>query len=80
MTNEEMKQVLAKNGLAEKEIEKVSDKFDAEKITEIVDGASNPKEAFEALHNFYPELEVEKLQKQCDFVMEQVEAAMKGIC
>ena len=77
MTNEEMKMALAKNGLAEKEIEKVSDKFDAEKITEIVDGASNPKEAFEALHNFYPELEVEKLQKQCDFVMEQVEAAMK---
>ena len=78
MTNEEMKQVLAKGGVAEADIEKVSDKFDAEKITEIVETASTPKEALEALHAFYPELEVEALQKQCDFVMEQVEAAMKG--
>ncbi|WP_407429507.1 ComC/BlpC family leader-containing pheromone/bacteriocin [Treponema sp.] len=77
MTNEEMKMTLAQNGIAQAEIEKISGKFDAEKITEIVEGASNPKEAFEALHTFYPELEVEKLQKQCDFVMEQVEAAMK---
>ena len=78
MTNEEMKQVLAKGGVAEADIEKVSDKFDAEKITELVEAASTPKEALEALHAFYPELEVEALQKQCDFVMEQVEAAMKG--
>ena len=77
MTNEEMKKALTKDGVAEADIEKISEKFDAEKITEIVDGASNSKEAFEALHNFYPELEVEKLQEQCDFVMEQVEAAMK---
>ena len=77
MTNEEMKMALAKGGVAEADIEKVSDKFDAEKITEIVEGASSPKEAFENLHAFYPELEVEKLQKQCDFIQEQVEAAMK---
>ena len=78
MTNEEMKQVLAKGGVAEADIEKVSDKFDAEKITEIVEAASTPKEAMEALHTFYPELEVEKMQEQMDFVQSQVEAAMKG--
>ena len=77
MTNEEMKQALAKGGIATADIEKISDKYDAEKITEIVEGANNPKEAFENLHAFYPELEVEALQKQCDFVMEQIEAAMK---
>jgi len=76
MTNEEMKMEFAKSGVSTADIEKISEKYDAEKITEIVDGASNPKEAFEALHNFYPELEVEALQKQCDFVKEQVEAAM----
>ncbi|MBQ9909184.1 MAG: hypothetical protein IJM48_05230 [Treponema sp.] len=78
MTNEEMKMALAKGGVAEADIEKVSDKFDAEKITEIVEAASTPKEAMEALHAFYPELEVEKMQKQMDFVQSQVEAAAKG--
>ena len=78
MTNEEMKMALAKDGLTAAEIEKVSEKYDAEKITELVEAASTPKEAMEALNAFYPELEVEALQKQCDFVMEQVEAAMKG--
>ena len=78
MTNEEMKRALANGGVSTAEIENVSDRFDAEKITEIVEAASTPKEAMEALNAFYPELEVEALQKQCDFVMEQVEAAMKG--
>ena len=78
MTNEEMKKALAKNGVAEAEIEKVSDKFDAEKITELVEAASTPKEALEALHAFYPELEVEKMQEQMDFVQSQFEAAAKG--
>ena len=77
MTNEEMKQALAQGGIATADIEKISDKFDAEKITEIVEGASSPKEAFENIHAFYPELEVEKLQKQCDFVQQQVEASLK---
>ena len=77
MTNEEMKQALAKGGVSTADIEKISSKYDAEKITEIVEAASSPKEAFENLHAFYPELEVEALQKQCDFVMEQIEAAMK---
>ena len=78
MTNEEMKMTLAKDGLTAAEIEKVSDKFDAEKITELVEAASTPKEALEALHAFYPELEVEKMQEQMDFVQSQFEAAAKG--
>ena len=78
MTNEEMKMALAKDGLIAVEIEKVSEKFDAEKITEIVEAASTPKEALEALHAFYPELEVEKMQEQMDFVQSQFDAAAKG--
>lgn len=77
MTNEEMKKALAQGGVATADIEKVSEKFDAEKITEIVEGASNPKEAFENLHAFYPELEVEKLEEQMDFVQDQLEASAK---
>ena len=76
MTNEEMKRALAQSGMATAEIEKVSDKYDAEKITELVETANTPEEAFAALHAVYPELEVEALQKQCDFVKEQVEAAL----
>ena len=76
MTNEEMKQALANGGVSTAEIEKVSDRFDAEKITELVEEANTPEEAFAAIHEFYPELEVEALQKQCDFVKEQVEAAL----
>ena len=43
MTNEEMKMALAKGGVTAAEIEKVSEKFDAEKITELVEAASTPK-------------------------------------
>ncbi len=78
MTNEEMKMALAKDRLTVAEIEKVSEKFDAEKITELVEAASTPKEALEALHAFYPELEVEKMQEQMDFVQSQFDAAAKG--
>ena len=76
MTNEEMKRAFAKSGVSTADIEKISDKFDAEKITELVEAANTPEEAFAAIHEFYPELEVEALQKQCDFVKEQVEAAL----
>ena len=76
MTNEEMKQALAQGGIATADIEKISDKFDAEKITELVEAANTPEEAFAVIHELYPELEVEALQKQCDFVKEQVEAAL----
>ena len=77
MTNPEMEAILTKGGISAEDVEKISGKFDVEKITEIVEASSSPKDAFEAIHSFYPELEVEKLQKQCNFVMEQVEAAMK---
>ena len=76
MTNEEMKQALTQGGIATADIEKISDKFDAEKITELVEAANTPEEAFAVIHELYPELEVEALQKQCDFVKEQVEAAL----
>ncbi|MBQ3825145.1 MAG: hypothetical protein II811_03305, partial [Spirochaetaceae bacterium] len=76
MTNEEMKRALANGGVSTTEIEKVSDRFDAEKITELVETANTPEEAFAVIHAAYPELEVEALQKQCDFVKEQVEAAL----
>ena len=69
---------LAKDGLTAADIEKVSEKYNAEKITEIVEAASTPKEALEALHAFYPELEVEKMQEQMDFVQSQFDAAAKG--
>ena len=78
MTNEEMKKALAKDGLTAAEIEKVSEKYDAEKISEIVEAANTPKEALEALHAFYPELEVEKMQEQMDFVQSQFDAAANG--
>ena len=76
MTNEEMKMALAKDGLTAVDIEKISEKYNAEKITELVETANTPEEAFAAIHAFYPELEVEALQKQCDFVKEQVEAVL----
>ena len=78
MTNEEMKMEFAKSGVAEADIEKISEKYDAEKITELVEAANTPEEAFTAIHAFYPELEVEKMQEQMDFVQSQFDAAAKG--
>ncbi len=78
MTNEEMRTVLAQSGFAVAEIDKIQEKFDADKITEIVEGAANPKEAFESIHAFYPEIEVSKLEEQMNFVQDQLEAAFKA--
>lgn len=77
MTNEEMKEILVKGGASVADVEKAQERFDADQITEIVEAANSPEEAFENLHAFYPELEVKKLQEQCDFIMEQVEASFK---
>lgn len=72
-----MKEILTQNGVTTENIEKISEKFDAAKIREIVEAANTPNEAFTELHNLYPELEIEKMQKQMDFVHRQFEAAMK---
>ena len=77
MTKEELRTVLIQNGVSTTDYEKIEDKVDVSKITEIVEGASNPEEAFEALHAFNPALEVEQLQKQCEFVAEQVRESAK---
>ena len=78
MTNNEMKSILVKSGFAEEAAERATKKFDAEKITDIIEATSSPEEAFKKLHDFYPELEVEKLQEQCDFIQEQLEVSMNG--
>ena len=78
MTNNEMKSILVKSGFAEEAAEKATKKFDAEKISDIIDAAHSPAEAFKNLHDFYPELEVDKLQEQCDFIQSQFEASMNG--
>ena len=77
MTNEEMKRALEKGGMTTADIEKVSDRFDAEKLTEMVEAAHTPEEAFAAIHAAYPELAVSELEKQCDFIREQFEATLK---
>ncbi len=76
MTNEEMKRALAQSGMTTADIEKVSDRFDAEKLTEMVEASHTPEEAFKAIHVAYPELAVSELEKQCDFIQGQFEAAM----
>jgi hypothetical protein len=78
MTNEEMKTIYANAGLAEADIKKIDVKYDFGKVTEIIEAAHNPKEAFESIHAFYPELDVEKMQEQMDFIQDQINAAFNG--
>lgn len=77
MTNAELKKIMEGSGLSAEEISKFQAKFDAEKITETVENASCASEAFKALHELYPELEIENLKKQCDFMMGQIAAAVE---
>lgn len=50
MTNEKMKEILTQNGVTTENIEKISEKFDAAKISEIVEAANTPNEAFTELN------------------------------
>ena len=75
MTNAEMKTIMAKSGVSTEVVNKISDKFDFEKINEIIEGANEPEAAINAIHDFYPELEISKLQEQLDFVHGQFEKA-----
>ena len=77
MTNAEIKETFGKMGVSSEDTAKFLAKFDAEKITEIVEAADTQDEAFEKLHEYYPELEVEKLKHQVNFMREQVETAAK---
>ena len=56
MTNAELKEAFGKIGVSAEETNKVLERFDAEKISEIVEEANTPEEAFEAIHKAYPEL------------------------
>ena len=77
MTNAEVRETFGKMGLSAEDTDKVLERFDAEKITEIVEGTNSPDEAFEAIHKAYPELEAGKMKEQLDFIREQMEAAAK---
>ena len=68
MTSSEMRTILVRKGVAEETIARVTENFDIEKISMIIDAATNPESAFEAIHTFYPELEVEKMQEQMNFL------------
>jgi hypothetical protein len=72
MTNEKIKEVLTNSGVPAKEVEKIQGRFNLAKITEIVEAASSPDEAFTSLHDFCPELEIEKLHEECNFVVDQI--------
>ncbi len=77
MTNVEVKKIMEESGISAEDIKKFQNKFDAEKITETVNNASSASEAFNALNKLYPELKVENLKKQCDFMMDQTLAALE---
>ena len=77
MTNAELKKIMEGSGLSAEEISKFQAKFDAEKISEVVNNASCASEAIKALHELYPELKVEELKKQSDFMMGQIAAAVE---
>ena len=68
MTSGQMRAVLARNGVGKEVIVKVSDEIDIEKISMIIEAATNPKSAFNAIHAFYPQFEVEKMQEQMDSI------------
>lgn len=76
MTNEEMKTILRKNNVSQADIEKISAKYDAEKITELVESASTQEEALKLVHDLYPELEIAKLEETMGFFREQLEIAL----
>jgi len=79
MTNAEYRKILEDNGIAAADIKKIQYKFDAEKITETVENATSPDEAFKALHDLYPELKVEELKKQSNFMMNQLAQAVEEV-
>lgn len=74
---ENIKEMLLRSGVTEENMAVIQEKFDLEKINAIIDSAHNPKEAFEALHDLYPDFEVATMQDQMDKIQEQYEAAVK---
>lgn len=77
MTRTELKEFWKVAGVSEKEAQVVESKYNVDTITDIVERSENPREAMEALHAYYPQLEVEDLQKQMDFIQDQMEAALE---
>ena len=68
MTSGQIRAILARNGVWEGAIDKVSEDFDIDKISMIIEAATNPESAFNAIHAFYPQFEVEKMQAKMDSI------------
>ncbi len=77
MTNTELKTILETKGFSTTDLEKIDTCCDAEKITEVVESSNSPKEAFEKIHELYPEIEVAEMEKELDFIQDQLEASWK---
>ncbi len=74
MTNAEVITNLRKMDMDEKAIQYFDEKYDMEELSSLVDQASDPKEAIDAIHKLYPDLQVEELTKQCEFIAQQLKA------
>nr|MCR4632145.1 Blp family class II bacteriocin [Treponema sp.] len=63
-----------KMDIDERAIQEFDEKYDMEEISLLVDQASNPEEAIDFIHKLYPELQVEEIKKQCEFIAQQLKA------
>ena len=78
MINEKLKELMEQSGVPQAQIQEIQEKYDFDKIYEIINSSENPKEALEKVNAFYPDLEVAKMQEQMDFIQSQIEAAAHG--
>lgn len=67
-----MEKAIKEAKITAEDIKKASEKYDLEKISEVIRQAASPEEAFETIHALYPEFEVDLIKKQYERVQEEI--------
>ena len=75
MTKTEVKNIFKRSNLSEKDSQAFLERFDIEKITEVVERSHTRKSAMKAVNAMYPELEIKEMQKMLDFYESQQKGA-----
>ncbi len=75
MTKTEVKKIFKRSNLSEKDSQAFLERFDIEKITEVVERSHTKKSAMKAVNAMYPELDIKEMQKMLDFYESQRKGA-----
>lgn len=71
-----MEKKIKEVAITKEDVKKASEKYDVSKFAEIINQSSSPEEAFKAIHDLYPEFEIDLMKRQCECVIDELKESI----